>query len=119
MRKGEETREQQDEFTYRIKKGEEVTIVFTPVGVGPFVEVAVDGTALQKTGADTPTFSFKATKEPGKSHFGHGRCDFPGAPASAKYTSRLRGSLGGDFAGPTIRASDPDGEFDLVWDVVA
>jgi len=110
--------EQQDEFNYTVKKGEVVTIVFTPIKVGPFAALAVDGTALTNIGGNTPTFRFTVTKEPGQSHFGAGRCDFPpGTPADAKYKTRLSASNGGDFTGPTILASF--NEFDFVWNVGA
>ena len=109
--------EQQDKFNYTVKKGEVVTVVFTPIKVGPFAALAVDGTALPNTGGNTPTFRFTVTKDPGQSHFGAGRGDFPnGTPPDAKYTTRLSGSLGGDFAGPTVFPTS--NEFDLVWNVV-
>ena len=108
---------QKDEFNYTVENDEVVTVVFTPISVGPFAELAVDGTSLEKKGGDTPTFEFTVTKPAGKSHSGSGRCDFPsGTPAMAKYTTKLSGSFGGDFAGPTIFASASAATFSVpVW----
>ncbi len=107
-------------FKFEVNTGEVVTMVFTPIGVGPFVDIAVDGESLPNTGGATPTFMFSVTKSVGQTHFGHARCDFPaGTGSDAKYKSKISGSLGGSFDGPTIFKDDPSGEFDLQWKVTA
>ncbi len=107
-------------FDFEVNGGEVITIVFTPIGVGPFVDIAVDGESLPNTGGATPTFMFSVTKSVGQTHFGHIRCDFPtGTGNDAKYKSKISGSLGGSFDGPTVLKDHPSGEFSLKWDVIA
>jgi hypothetical protein len=112
--------EKTNKFSYKVVPGEQVTVVFTPIQVGPLVAFAVDGQALTNTGGNTPTFKFTITKSSGLTHFGRAHCDFPtGTGDQAKYTCVISGSLGGSFEGPTVPKNDPTGEFGLNWDVIA
>lgn len=108
------------DYIYQVAQNETVTIVFTPVQVGEsFVAVALDGQTLNSPPGPNPTYTFEATKPPGKVHFGKIECSFPdGTPDTARFESRVKGSLGGDFSGPTVNKTDavhdPDVEFRVV-----
>ena len=108
------------DYRYEVERNEEVTLIFTPIEVGEqYIVMALDGRTLDPLPGPYPTFTFSVTKSPGKTHFGKIECSFPGdTPDTAKFESRVKGSGGDDFPGPTIKKidafHDPNIEFQVI-----
>lgn len=97
------------DYSYEVVQNEEVTIEFTPIQVGEhYIAASMDGQTLESQPGPTPTYTFTARKSPGKTHFCKIGCSFPGdTPDTARFESKVMGSEGGNFSGPTIKKTDP------------
>ena len=105
-----------DPGQFEVAHGEEITIKVTPFGVGPFVAAARAGKSLTPdpyTMNTKPTFKFTANESSVvKMEF-----SFPGAPATAKYVTVIKGSEGGESQFTIKRngaIKDPELEFLVV-----
>ena len=97
--------DQVDATTYKVKLGEKVTVQITGHGVpnedGTFATMP-PGTSNPVTGI----YEFVVTRPAGKDHLGRMSGLFrPASPVDARFTSRISGSQGGAFDGPTIKKS--------------
>ena len=100
--------EQVNANRYRVQPGEEVT--FQVTGTGVINSAAVFGVDTQLTFIDAVAglYRFKVTKLAGKRHFGTLGCTFPpGTADNARFDTRLGGSNGGSFTGPSVPKPSP------------
>lgn len=96
-------------YRYQVYPEEEVTIICTPISApDSTIAIAVDDRPLMETAGSPPTYQFIVTKQPQTLHIGHVLCRFRGSgmPGTARFELSLRGSLGGDFCGPTVMLGD-------------
>lgn len=107
-------------YTYEVAPTEEVTLIFTAIQVGEtYVDVSIDGKTLSPNPASPPTFKFPVTKPKEETHFGKIECTFlPDTPDTARFESRVKGSFGGDFEGPTVKKTDAVHDPNIAFDVV-
>jgi hypothetical protein len=100
--------DQLDTVTYRVAKNEEITIEFTAFGVGELVAFVSAGMKPgQPQPKSPPTYNFTIIRK--KFQAGNMQCTFPpDTKNSAKYETRLRGSVGNTnwHTGPTIKKTD-------------
>lgn len=110
--------EKVDSGLYRVEVGEEVTLQVT--GHGVINSAAVFEVDSEESSADPEngTYVFTVTKKAKSSHFGELMCAFPDADEDAKFTTRLSGSNGGSFPGPTVRITTKAPSRDLEFEVV-
>jgi hypothetical protein len=97
--------EKVDSGLYRVESGEEITVQVTGHGVINSAAVFCVDSENMSEDKDHGTYVFTVTKVAKGSHFGELRCRFPGAGEDAKFTTRLSGSKGGSFPGPTVRVT--------------
>ena len=102
-------------YVYEVAPREGVTLIFTANGVDEnCVAVSVDEESLVPNPPSPPTFKFTATKSKGQTHFGKIECSFPGdTPQTASFTSRVKGSVGGDFEGPSFTREEAESDIEF------
>lgn len=107
-------------YTYEVEPDEDVILIFTAIQVGEtYVAVSLDGKTLKPNPASPPTFKFPVLKPKGETHFGKIECTFLGdTPDTAQFDSRVQGSFGGDFEGPTVKKTDAVHDPNINFDVV-
>lgn len=103
---------------YRVKPGEKVTFDIQGRSVINSAAVfTVD--APMTTDPQAGTYLFTVILPSAEEHQGRVMCNFPqGSPDDAMFTTRLRGSLGGSFPGPTIRKTSPSPAQNFAFEVV-
>jgi hypothetical protein len=90
-----------DTNTYATQLGERVSVVVTAFGTINASNFAVDSPLLS---SGPPSWTFDVISAAG--HNGVFNLFFPpGSPANARYSTRLGGSFGGDFQGPSADAN--------------
>ena len=81
-----------DLFSYSVVAGEIVTLSITPMGVGNFATVVINGASQAKAFS----YSLNADGPSGREHNMVVECEFPGiADPDARYDITVEGSAGG------------------------
>ncbi|HYR74463.1 MAG TPA: hypothetical protein VEM96_01355 [Pyrinomonadaceae bacterium] len=92
-----------DLFSYSVSAGETVTLAITPIGVGNFASVVIDGVPRARA------FSYLLTADgpSGREHNIVLECEFPGiTDADARYDITVTGSAGGSPFSFSIKNSN-------------
>jgi hypothetical protein len=90
------------DFRYEVSPGEQIKLVFKPIGITPSTITAAldEGPIDPNPDKPNPTYTFSASLPEDQTHFFKVECDFVGADDSARVDVEITGQSGQAASGP-------------------